>query len=172
MAIRAAGYTSESATLEQKMKVDLISPRADKSGIWIVEIDGIRLGLLPESGWALQTKDETRVIVEPQDMIFALPLLELGRQMIYSHLLTISQDAPDISLRALDFPEVLLLRCAFEKSVSDYWPLKGIEWISSSPTLADKLGDNLRDLQKRSWATQVLKQKIKLILKKNQMTEK
>lgn len=152
------------------MKAKLIAPQTDKSGIWIVEMDGVRLGLSHHSGWVVQIRDETRAIVEPQDLMFVLPLLETGRQTMYSHLQAISQDAPDIGLRVLEFPEILLLRCAFETSVSDYWPLKGIEWLDSFPSLVGQLGDVLRDLQKRSWATQILKQKIKSTLKKGQMT--
>lgn len=63
------------------------------------------------------------------------------------------------------FPEALLLQCAFEEAVSDYWPIKGIEWLDSCPSLADRFADMLRDLQKRPWATQTLKQKIRSMLK-------
>lgn len=151
------------------MKVQLCAPHTDESGIWILEIGQVKLGLSLQSGWSVRLRDETRAIVEPQDMTLLLPLLEMGRQSIYSHLQAISNEAPDIGPRVMAFPETLLLRCALETSVSEYWPLKGIEWLDSSPNLVGQLGDVLRDLQKRSWATQILKQKIKSALKKSQM---
>ncbi|WP_156876276.1 hypothetical protein [Rhodoferax antarcticus] len=152
------------------MTVQLCAPQAHASGIWIVNVGRTKLGLSLQSGWSLQLRGETRVIATPNDMIFVLPLLEMGRQSIYAHLQVISKEVPDIGLRVMAFPETLLLRCAFETSVSDYWPLKGIEWLDASPNLVSQLGGVLRDLQKRSWATQILKQKIKSTLKKSQMT--
>lgn len=151
------------------MKVQLCVPQKDESGIWFVEIGQAKLGLSIQSEWALRLRDETRVIVEPQDMIFLLPLLEMGRQSIYSHLQVIANDTPDIAPRVMSFPETLLLRCAFETSVSDYWPLKGIEWLDSCPNLVSQLEDVLCDLQTRSWATQILKQKVKSTLKRRQI---
>lgn len=143
-----------------------ISTQADKSGIWIVEKDGVRLGLSHESGWVLRIRDQTRSIIEPQDLMFVLPLLEAGRPTIYSHLHAIAQEHPDIGLRVLEFPEILLLRCAFETSVSDYWPLKAIEWLDSHPSMISKLRGELDDLLQHSWATQRLKHKVKLTLAK------
>lgn len=153
------------------MTVQLCMPQTDESGIWIVEVGKTKLGLSPQSGWSLQLREETHAMATPQDMIFVLPLLEIGRPAMYSHLQAISSEMPDIGPQLMAFPETLLLRCAFETSVSDYWPLKGIEWLDSSPNLVGQLGDVLRDLQKRSWATQILKQKVKSTLKKSQITE-
>lgn len=152
------------------MPVQLCAPQTDESGIWIVEVGKTKLGLSPQSGWSLQLREETHAMVTPQDMIFVLPLLEIGRPSVYSHLQEVSNEMPDIGPRLMAFPETLLLRCAFETSVSDYWPLKGIEWLDSSPNLVAQLGGVLCDLQKRSWATQILKQKVKSTLEKYQAT--
>jgi hypothetical protein len=150
------------------MKVQLCAPQVDESGIWIAKMDGMKIGLSLGSEWSLQLREETHAMVTSQDMIFVLPLLEIGRQSIYSHLQAISDEMPDIGPRIMEFPETLLLRCAFETSVSDYWPLKGLEWLDSSLNSIPQLADVLRDLQKRSWATQILKQKIKSTLKRSQ----
>ena len=69
------------------------------------------------------------------------------------------------------FPETMLLKCAFEHSVSDYWPMAGLKWLESSPLqLSNSLKDTLAELQKRSWATQPLKQKNKFVLKRHQVS--
>jgi hypothetical protein len=147
------------------MTVELCVPQTDESGIWIVRVGRAKLGLSPQFEWSLQLREETHAMATPEDMTFLLPLLEIGRSSMYSHLQAISNEMPDLGPQLMAFPETLLLRCAFETSVSDYWPLKGIEWLDSSPGLVDQLGDVLSDLQKRSWATPILKQKVKSTLK-------
>lgn len=152
------------------MTVELCAPQTDESGIWIVKVGRTKLGLSPQAGWSLQLREETHSMATPQDMILVLPLLEIGRPSTYSHLQAISNETPDIGPQLMAFPEILLLRCTFETSVSDYWPLKGIEWLDSSPNLVGQLWDVLSDLQKRPWATQILKQKINSALKRYQTT--
>lgn len=147
------------------MTVQLCTPQKDASGIWIAKIGAMKLGLSPQSEWSLQLKEKTHALATPQDMVFALPLLEAGRPAIYLHLQAAAGEMPEIGVQLMAFPEALLLQCAFEEAVSDYWPIKGIEWLDSCPSLADRFADMLRDLQKRPWATQTLKQKIRSMLK-------
>ncbi len=148
------------------MTVLLGAPQTGDSGIWIMTVGRTKLGLSPQSEWSLRLRGETHVIALPQDMIFILPLLEIGRHSIYAHLHAISDEIPDIAPQMAMFPELLLLRCAFETSVSDYWPLKGLEWLDNSPDLVGQLEGALANLQTRSWATQILKQKITSTIKK------
>lgn len=147
------------------MKVFLCAPRADELGIWILEIGRVTLGLSRELGWSLRIGKEVRAIEGTQDMTLLLPLLEIGRQPIYRHLQLVANENPDIGPEVMAFPETLLLRCAFETSVSAYWPIKGVEWLDFCPHLVDRVADLLRKLQKRSWASQILKQKIKSTLR-------
>ena len=133
--------------------------------VWFAELGQVRLGLCPNSGWQISLRGKIKNILEPKDMIMLLPLLELGRQKVYEQLTEVAKNRKDVNVMET-FPENMLLKCAFEHSVSDYWPMAGLNWLESSPLkLSNSLKDTLAELQKRSWATQLLKQKIKLILK-------
>ncbi|MBB4223936.1 hypothetical protein [Variovorax guangxiensis] len=147
------------------MKVQLCIPQADETDTWIMEIGQIKFGPAPQSGWHIQLRGNMRAIENPNDMIPLLPILEMDRDLIYSHLESVSKNSPKISSRVMEFPETLLLQCAFETSVSDYWPLKGLKWLKSAPNLSRHFEEILSALQKRSWATQALKQEIKSIQK-------
>ena len=136
--------------------------------IWFIDFEEIKLGISSNSVWHVNFKGSVRAISEAKDMIFLLPILEVGRQKIYDRLAELVQARKDIDAVGT-FPETMLLKCAFELSVSDYWPLEGLKWLEASPgQLTDVFADTLAQLQKRSWATQRLKQKSKFALKKHQ----
>ena len=148
------------------MNVNFIVPIKASGTVWFAELGQARLGLCPNSGWQISLRGKIKNILEPKDMIMLLPLLELGRQKVYDQLTEIAKNRKDVNAVEI-FPETMLLKCAFEYSVSDYWPMAGLKWLESSPQqLSNSLKDTLAELRKCSWAKQLLKQKIKLILKR------
>lgn len=152
------------------MIIKFIFPPESSGIIWFVEFENIKLGVSPDCGWLIDFKDDIKPIVNPKNMIFLLPLLEIGRQKIYDHLAELAKVRKDVDVVGT-FPESMLLKCAFEHSVSDYWPIEGLKWLELSPyQLTGSLKDTLTELQKRSWATQPLKQKIKFVLKRHQVS--
>lgn len=149
------------------MNVKFINSMKEAGVIWLVELGQVRMGLCPNSGWKIIRGEEIKTISEPNDIVMMLPLLEVGRQKIYEHLAEVGKIWKDVDAVGT-FPETMLLKCAFECSVSDYWPIEGLKWLETSPKqLKTSFEDDLVNLQKHSWATQSLKQKIKRILKRN-----
>ena len=98
-------------------------------------------------------------------MMPLLPLLELDRGQFYEYLHRIVQNRFDLKEIILSFPETLLLEFAFESSVSEYWPLKALDWLASEATVDSRIYVGLKALLYKPWATQRLKQRIGKIVK-------
>ncbi len=94
-----------------------------------------------------------------------LPLLELSRSIFYCHLEKVAQAVPDLPGTA--FPEMLLIKCAFETSVSDYWPQKAMDWLDAGANIPEELQHSLRVLTKQRWASQRLRHRAMSILRKS-----
>ena len=144
----------------------------ESSGIiWLIDIKGLWLGVSSDRRWLTNYKGDIETIVDSIDMIPLLPLLEIGRQKTFEQLSEISKDRRDVDVVGT-FPEAMLLKCTFEHSVSDYWPMQGLQWLESSPrSLISSLEDTLDELQKNRAATQPLRHKIKRILKNHRKYE-
>lgn len=151
------------------MKFKLCHLRDEASNIWILESDELALGVSSDSGWTLRLRGENFPLRQAKDMVFLLPVLEMKRQLLHAHLRRVVEHSPDMASCLRDFPEALLLSCAFEMSVSDYWPLRAVEWLESAPHLVASLEGPLSALHSQLWATQMLKQKIRSILKKHRL---
>jgi hypothetical protein len=149
--------------VEKEMKINFLKPQANMSPIWIVELGQVKLGVASRSNWQIELQGDVAELSKPEDMTLLLPLLEENRNKIYEHLREVDIIRPDFEVQS-NFPEKMLLQCAFEFSVSDYWPLKALVWLDSVPELIDVFKVSLTDLQKRSWATQPMKHKIRLML--------
>jgi hypothetical protein len=147
------------------MKISFVSAQPSSGIVWLVEIGQVKLGISTDSDWKIALRGEVRLLSDPKDIAMLLPLLEVGRQKFYEQLAEVSKCQPDLHVLT-SFPETMLLKCALELSVSDYWPLKGLEWLESTPQLIDSFKETLSELQKRSWATQPLKHKIRFVLKR------
>lgn len=103
-------------------------------------------------------------ISKPDDTMPLLPLLEIGRAVFYDHMSRAVQVCPELADATRSFPEMLLLKFAFESSVSDYWPLKAMDWLDLNVALVSELRGTLRTLLLQSWATQRLRQRVDTVV--------
>lgn len=138
----------------------LLPPQTESSAIWLANIGQVKLGVDFQNGWRLFAGGHTTGIVNPADTMPLLPLLETGRGRFYQHLQDVAQVQSSIASILLSFPEGLLVRFALESSVSDYWPLKALDWLDVQPTLYVEVSGSLTSLLDCAWATQRLRQRV------------
>lgn len=147
------------------MKTRMIfPPRVEHQNIWLVSIGRIELGVGLRGEWCFRVGQRLVTISKPDDTMPLLPLLETGRTAFYDHVSRAVQVRPELAEAARSFPEVLLLEFAFESSVSDYWPLKAMDWLDLNSVLVSELRGTLRTLLSRGWATQRLRQRVDTVV--------
>src|SRR5438445_6979561 len=118
------------------MKTQMIfPPRVELQNTWLVNIGQIELGVGPTGEWCFRVGQRMVTISKPDDTMPLLPLLETGRAVFYDHVSRGVQVRPELAEAVRSFPEVLLLKFAFESSVSDYWPLKAMDWLDLNSDL-------------------------------------
>jgi len=145
------------------MKIENIFPSFSESILWLIAIGQIKLGIDATSGWCFQLGTRVIMLKTRDDMIPLLPLLEMGKTKFFAHLVNISEQYPKYAVFV--FPEELLLKCAFETSVSDYWPNKAIDWLESDSGVSEELRESLKLIMHQRWVGQRLKQRIARRLK-------
>lgn len=107
---------------------------------------------------------QTIVLSNTDDMMPLLPLLEVGRVQFYEHLHNVGQNCIEIAGIVQSFPDALLLKFAFESSVSNYWPMKAMDWLETSGKIAPDIRESLRAMLKKSWTTQRLRHRAEEML--------
>ncbi|WP_080409828.1 hypothetical protein [Burkholderia ubonensis] len=148
------------------MKAQLLfPPLIDASVLWLASIGQVTLGVHLQKGWCLHLGAKTIFLSSPADMMPLLPLLEVGRVQFFDHLTRVGQWRSEYASAIPAFPEILLLRFAFESSVSEYWPSKAIDWLDGEPMLARELRESLRALLSQGWLPQRLRQRAQVVLK-------
>jgi hypothetical protein len=143
-----------------------IPPSFELPNVWLAGIGKVRLGVHLKDGWCIDIAGRTRALSEPEDVMPLLPLLEMSRAQFYEHVRHLAHTTPELAKATQSFPDVLLLRFAFESSVSDYWPHKALDWLDTDTALDPQIGDSLRALLGRPWATERLKQRAEQALKR------
>jgi hypothetical protein len=147
------------------MKTQMVfPPRVELQNTWLVNIGQIELGVGSRGQWCFRVGQRMETISKPDDTMPLLPLLETGRAAFYAHVSSSVQDRPELAEAARSFPEVLLLRFAFESSVSDYWPLKAMDWLDLNLDLVSELRGALRALLSQGWVTQRLRQRVNSVV--------
>jgi hypothetical protein len=141
----------------------------DEYGVWIFSNNGIKLGISSQCEWVIYLRNAVYFLKKPEDMIFLLPILEMGRVEFYTHVEYVLHNNLKLIASANFFPESLLLHCSFELSSSDYWPLKGLDWLEAMPNPFDNFEVVLCDLHNRTGSSQMLKQRILRFFKKSQI---
>lgn len=144
----------------------LIPPSFEFPIVWLADIGKVRLGVHLQDGWCIDMAGRRRVLSEVNDVMPLLPLLEMSRAQFYGHLRHLAQTTAELAEAYQSFPDILLLRFAFESSVSDYWPHKALDWLDAGTTLDWQIGESLRTLLSRPWVTQRLKQRAETALKR------
>ncbi|WCM88102.1 hypothetical protein [Acidovorax sp. NCPPB 3576] len=143
------------------MKVEFLLSKHCELPIWIFKIGALKIGVLNSDCWVVDIKGQIEVASVKNIMGF-LPLLELDRRVVSAHLEEVWAICTGLNSFPT-FPEDLLLRCALESSVSDYWPSKSLDWMSEG------ISENIRDILVRSselpWANQKINHRIAKILK-------
>ncbi|WP_081488760.1 hypothetical protein [Cupriavidus basilensis] len=143
------------------MKTQMIfPPLVELQNTWLVNIGQIKLGVGPTGEWCFRVGQRMVTISKPDDTMPLLPLLEIGRTEFYDHVRRGVQVRPELAEAVRSFPEVLLLKFAFESSVSDYWPLKAMDWLDLNSDLVSELRGELRTLQSQGWVAQRLRQRV------------
>lgn len=149
------------------MRVKLrIPPPFELPMVWLVDIGNIRLGVHQQDGWCIDIEGRTKVLSKQEDVMPLLPLLEIGRVQFYEHLRRVAQTRIELADALQSFPAILLLKFALESSVSDYWPLKALDWIDAETTVDREIGESLQTLLSRPWVTQRLKQRAERVMKR------
>lgn len=143
----------------------LFPPFFEPPTAWLVSIGNIRLGVHLLDGWCIEVRGQARVLSRSDDMMHLLPLLEMGRVQFYEYLYRVAQGRSELKEIPSSFPAILLLRFALESSVSDYWPLKALDWIEAETTVDSKIREDLRTLLSKPWVSQRLKQRVERALK-------
>ncbi|WP_206957403.1 hypothetical protein [Trinickia acidisoli] len=106
------------------------------------------------------------MLSKQEDVMPLLPLLEMGRVQFYEYLHRLAQTRTELAEAPQSFPAILLLKFAFESSVSDYWPLKALDWLDAGATVDSEIGESLRTLLSRPWVTQRLRQRAERAVKR------
>ncbi|AJC21060.1 hypothetical protein [Pandoraea pulmonicola] len=149
------------------MKVELLFPPLEEDSIfWFVKIGKLKIGIINKNVWCLGLGDVVRSPLDFEDMMPLLPLLEVSRRGFIEYFERVGRLRPEIAGMIQTFPETLLLKFACEKSVSDYWPSRAIEWINAEPILAEKLSKSLFDLLKQGWLPQRLRQQVSEVVRR------
>lgn len=144
----------------------LIPPFFELPLVWLADIGKVRLGVHVQDGWCIDIAGRTRALSESEDVMPLLPLLEISRAQFYDYLRHLAQTTTELAEAAQSFPDILLLRFAFESSVSDYWPHKALDWLDTDTALDPQIGESLRTLLSRQWVTQRLRQRAEKALKR------
>lgn len=140
------------------MKVQSIFPSDSESILWLIAVGQVKLGIDATCGWCLQLGSRVVMLKTRDDMVPLLPLLEMGRAQFFAHIVNVMKQHPKYIVFV--FPEVFLLQCAFETSVSDYWPNKAIDWLDADSSILEELRESLLSLMHQRWVGQRLKQRI------------
>ncbi len=165
MTFEACRRYSEPSALGRPMKTQMIfPPRVEHQNTWLVNMGQIELGVGPRGEWCFRVGQRMQTISKPDDTMPLLPLLETGRAAFYAHVCRSVQDSPELAEAACSFPEALLLKFAFESSVSDYWPLKAMDWLDLNSDLVSELRGALRALLSQGWVTQRLRQRVNSVV--------
>ncbi|MGA4240007.1 hypothetical protein ACI2TX_24825 [Ralstonia nicotianae] len=151
------------------MKMLLIDPplMAPKV-VWLASIGQVRLGAHLHSEWCIGVGERNTVLSKPEDMMPLLPLLEMDRVRFYGHLYKVAQDHAELAGIVQSFPEALLLRFSFESSVSDYWPMKAIDWIKAAGKITPDVRESLSTMLNKSWVPQRLRQRVEMLVKNSE----
>ncbi|AST85176.1 MULTISPECIES: hypothetical protein [Ralstonia solanacearum species complex] len=139
----------------------LVTPQV----FWLASIGQVRLGTNLHSEWCIGVGEWNTVLSKPEDMMPLLPLLEMDRLKFYGHLYKVAQDHAELAGIVQSFPEALLLRFSFESSVSDYWPMKAIDWIKATGKVTPDVRESLSAMLNKSWVPQRLRQRVEMLVK-------
>lgn len=144
----------------------LFPPLAELPVVWLATIGRVRLGIHLPDGWCIDVGGKIVVLSNADDMMPLLPLLEVGRVQFYEHLLNVGQNRIELAGIVQSFPDALLLKFAFESSVSDYWPMKAMDWLDVSGRIDPDICESMRAMLRKSWATQRLRHRAEAIIKR------
>ncbi|MHA6884530.1 hypothetical protein [Ralstonia pseudosolanacearum] len=150
------------------MRALLLVPSSATFPVWVAQIGQMTLGANLQGGWCIGMGERTILLSKPEDMMPLLPLLELNRERFYEHLHRVAEDHAELLGVMQSFPETLLLRFAFESSVSDYWPMKAIEWIETVHKIEPDVRESLRAMLSKTWVTQRLRQYVAVLIKRSE----
>ncbi|WP_459204090.1 hypothetical protein ACQVRV_20925 (plasmid) [Ralstonia pseudosolanacearum] len=150
------------------MRALLLVPPVATLPVWVAQIGQRRLGANLQGGWCIGVGELTIPLSKPEDMMPLLPLLELNREKFYEHLHRVAEDHVEILGGAQSFPETLLLRFAFESSVSEYWPMKAIEWLEGVHKIEPDVRESLRLMLSKTLVTQRLRQRVAVLIKRSE----
>lgn len=142
----------------------LFPPLATLPVVWLALIGQVRLGFHVQDGWCIDVGGHATVLSKADDMMPLLPLLEVGRVQFYEHLHNVGQNCIELAGIVQSFPVALLLKFSFESSVSDYWPMKAMDWLEVSGRIAPDICESLRAMLSKSWATQRLRHRAAAII--------
>ncbi|WP_081026152.1 hypothetical protein [Ralstonia solanacearum] len=142
----------------------LFPPLATLPVVWLTAIGQVRLGFHVQDGWCIDVGGHATVLSKADDMMPLLPLLEVGRVQFCEHLHNVGKNRIELAGIVQSFPDALLLKFAFESSVSDYWPMKAMDWLEASGKIAPDIRESLRAMLKKNWTTQRLRHRAEEII--------
>ncbi|WP_080727883.1 hypothetical protein [Ralstonia solanacearum] len=144
----------------------LFPPLATLPVVWLALIGQVRLGFHVQDGWCIDVGGHATVLSKADDMMPLLPLLEIGRVRFYDYLNNVGENRIELAGIVRSFPDALLVKFAFESSVSDYWPMKAMDWLDVSGRITTEICESMRAMLRKSWATQRLRHRAEAIIKR------
>ncbi|WP_152682688.1 hypothetical protein [Caenimonas sp. SL110] len=119
----------------------MVPPHVSKPYVWLVEMDGRRLGINDRHEWQVESLGKVSPLNNEQTCILAIPVLEADPRKFYSFLKGLT---PTLAEAAETFPLEMVLKVVFHTSFSGYWPQRALEWLGANEAPVDKLESELR----------------------------
>lgn len=141
----------------------LFPPQIDHASCWLLAINKVRIGIHPQEHWCIDVAGKMMSLKSTDDMMPLLPILDVGRRPFFEHLDRVAKWCPELEAWVNAFPEELLLKFALERSVSDYWPSKALDWACAEPALKATLRESLKVVLTQRWLSQRFRQRVELV---------
>jgi len=133
---------------------------------WLLEWEGLTLGVHREDGWYAQFGEQWVHFNAEYKCVHLWPLLELGHDEFFAFLSRAEELFPAYVPVIRDFPKLLLLQCAFRQSCPGYWPELAMNWLERDIDLQPSLKVDLEALIVNKHMQQHLRHRARRIVRR------
>ena len=133
---------------------------------WLLEWEGLTLGVHREDGWYAQFSDQWMLINAEYKCVHLLPLLELEHDEFFAFLSHAEEQFPAYAAVIRNFPRLLLLQCAFRRSCPGYWPELAMTWLERDIDLQPSLKEDVEALTVNKHIQQHLRHRARRIVRR------
>jgi len=133
---------------------------------WLIEWDGLKLGVHRKGGWYARFRDEWVLFDAEYKCVHLLPVLEFDRDEFFAFLNRAEILFPDYASGIKNFPMLLLFRLAFCGRCSDYWAELAMTWLERDPCHQPSLKADLEELSVNKLKPQRLRHRARKIARR------